>query len=681
MGAEARALGTLARPWRLAPLLLLWLPLRFPGALPGPRVVSADDHLSVHPVFQDEPGGRVRHPQLSDPALQFAALDQRTVAALRSGRAPLWNPELYGGAPLLANAQSRPGSPVTWLRVLLHERPALAQDLGVAWLLLWCGLGTFALVLALGLGGLPALCAGFAAMASPYLSVWLLHPHASTVVWLPWVLLALERRSAVALALAVAGLCAGGHPGTVVLCAVVAVAWGVARARELRLVLGGLAGALLAGPLLVPVYENALQSTTLEARVGSRLPAAQLLDLVWPGFWGHPVREDLGGPGAWADGQLHPGLAALGLALWGAWRRPMGRWLLAGFGLTVVVALVGLPGPFAASRAASLGAWLLCLGAAVGTAALPGRRLAVAAVVLVVGTGLHARWLDQSSLPAAEHAPAPAAWATRLREVVSEGPAGPGRVLGLGWMVQPNTGALAGLRDLRGYDLPVSWVVHGLMGALSQPPRGPWYPVETLPSRALLDFAAVRAVVSDGPLEGLEELELGVSPVHAYALSLDAPRAWLATSWVPVASAEAGLRALQVAREAPRSSPPAWTRSLPPAGGPAEVVAVVLTEDGASALELALPERAPAGLVVVADTWAPGWRARVDGAVAPVWLVGGAFRGVPVSEGARRVRLYYRPDGWIWGQWAAGAGLVLLVGLALGGWRRRRAGAGGLSAS
>lgn len=681
MGPEASVVGFRAHPWWLALLLVLWLPLRFPGALPGPRVVSADDHLSVHPVFQDVPGGRVRHPQLSDPALQFAALDRRTVAALRSGRAPLWNPDLYGGAPLLADAQSRPGSPVTWLRALLPERPGLAQDLGVAWLLLWFGLGTSALVLSLGLGGLPALCGGFAAMASPYLSVWLLHPHASTVVWLPWVLLALERRAPVGLALAVAGMCAGGHPGTLVVCALIAGGWGLARAREPRLLLGVLAGAMLAGPLLLPIYENALQSTTLVARGGSRLPAAQLLDLVWPGFWGHPVREDLSGPGAWADGQLHPGLGALGLALWGAWRRPAGRWLLAGFGLCVVVSLVGLPGPVAASRTASLGAWLLCLGAAVGTGALPGRRTAVAAVVLVVATGLHARWLDQGSLPATAHAPAPAAWTARLREAVSEGHAGPGRVLGLGWLVQPNTGALAGLRDLRGYDLPVSWVVHGLMGTLSQPPRGPWYPVDTLPPRALTDFAAVRAVVSEEPLEGLEELELGTAPVRAYALSLDAPRAWLATSWVPVPDAAAGLRALRAAAEAPRAAPPACTTSAPPEGALGEVLAVELEEDGASALELRLPEGAPAGLAVVADTWAPGWRARVDGAVAPVWLVGGAFRGVPVPAGARRVRLYYRPDGWIWGQWAAGGGLVLLTGLALRGWRRRRADAGGPLAS
>ena len=115
------------RWWPLL-LLMLVLPLRFPGALPGPRVVSADDHLTVHHAFQDaDAGGTVHHPHLSDPALQFKALQRRTVASLRRGEAPLWNPDLYAGAPLLADGQSSPPR-LSPLRALLPED--LAQDLG-----------------------------------------------------------------------------------------------------------------------------------------------------------------------------------------------------------------------------------------------------------------------------------------------------------------------------------------------------------------------------------------------------------------------------------------------------------------------------------------------------------------------------------------------------------------------
>ena len=66
---------TAFRRWWPLLLLVAVLPLAFPGALPGPRVVSADDHLTVHPAFQEVAGGRVRHPAISDPALQFEALE------------------------------------------------------------------------------------------------------------------------------------------------------------------------------------------------------------------------------------------------------------------------------------------------------------------------------------------------------------------------------------------------------------------------------------------------------------------------------------------------------------------------------------------------------------------------------------------------------------------------------
>ena len=97
--------------------------LLFPGALPGARVVSADDHLWLHHAFRDASGGlEVHNPALSDPGLLLAALRQRVVSSLQAGEVPLWNPDIYGGAPLLADGQSMVGSPVTWLHVLLPPR-------------------------------------------------------------------------------------------------------------------------------------------------------------------------------------------------------------------------------------------------------------------------------------------------------------------------------------------------------------------------------------------------------------------------------------------------------------------------------------------------------------------------------------------------------------------------------
>ncbi|MGH9614614.1 MAG: hypothetical protein ACRD4P_16220, partial [Bryobacteraceae bacterium] len=49
------------------------------------------------------------------------------------------------------------------------------------------------------------------------------------------------------------------------------------------------------------------------------------------------------------------------------------------------------------------------------------------------------------------------------------------------------------------------------------------------------------------------------------------------------------------------------------------------------------------GMVVVSDTWYPGWTAKVDGRSARLWEVDGALRGVLVPKGSHIVDIQYRP--------------------------------------
>jgi len=656
----------MGRWWPL--LLLLLVPaLWFPGALPGPRVVSADDHLSVHHLFQQaDGGGSVRHPHLSDPALQFKALQRRTVEALRRGEAPLWNPDLYGGAPLLADAQSRAASPVTLLRLVLPEDAA--QDAGVAWTLLWLGLGTALLAGALGLGPWAALAAGAAAMLGPYPSVWLLHPHATTFCWLPWLLWAIETRRGWAIALAVAGMATGGHPGTLTHGLGVGAAWWVARSRGPGVALCMGVGLLLAAPLLLPLLELAGRSETAQARVAVPLAPRQLLDLVWPGALGHPSTDTWHGPGSWADGQLHPGLATLALALWGA-RDRLGRGLLLGWAAMVALSLLPLPGPVAHGRLGSEAAWLLALGAGVGVRRLAGDRAlrGAALTAAVVATGLWARRHDQGSLPAADHDPAPAPWVTELRAAAcDDGPCA--RVLGLGWAAQPNTLSLVGLGDLRGYDLPVSTDTRRLMVALRPRPRGPWFPVDDLPTLALLRFHGVGVVLTppDRSLD-LEPVPLRDAPVRAWRIPDPAPMAWLAVAPRPATDPKAALA--QVAADPQAATrPPVEGVADRGSAGPARPLAAAW--DGASRVALDLPDDAT-GVVVLNQSWAPGWRASIDGAPAPVLRAGGTRVAVAVQAGDRRLDLRYRPGGWVAGLQACAAGglsWLVLLGAAL---RRR----------
>lgn len=72
-------------------------------------------------------------------------------------------------------------------------------------------------------------------------------------------------------------------------------------------------------------------------------------------------------------------------------------------------------------------------------------------------------------------------------------------------------------------------------------------------------------------------------------------------------------------------------------------------------------------LLVLADAWDPGWRARVGGRLAPVLPANAVFRAVPVPVGRHVVRLSYRPSGLLWG------GVLGLLGMAAGVWLGRPA--------
>jgi hypothetical protein len=70
--------------------------------------------------------------------------------------------------------------------------------------------------------------------------------------------------------------------------------------------------------------------------------------------------------------------------------------------------------------------------------------------------------------------------------------------------------------------------------------------------------------------------------------------------------------------------------------------------------------------VVIADAWAPGWSARIDGRPARLILVDAALRGVSLPAGSHSLDLDYAPPGWRTGRLVAGLGWF--AWLALGVW-------------
>ena len=69
------------------------------------------------------------------------------------------------------------------------------------------------------------------------------------------------------------------------------------------------------------------------------------------------------------------------------------------------------------------------------------------------------------------------------------------------------------------------------------------------------------------------------------------------------------------------------------------------------------------GLLVMSDTWYPGWRATVDGYPAELLEVYGGLRGVVLDKGTHRVRMEFRPTSVYLGAALSLLGLAAVAGL------------------
>ena len=100
--------------------------------------------------------------------------------------------------------------------------------------------------------------------------------------------------------------------------------------------------------------------------------------------------------------------------------------------------------------------------------------------------------------------------------------------------------------------------------------------------------------------------------------------------------------------------------------GPGGAAQIVRYEDEEVAVTLA---DSTGGILVLSDTYYPGWRAFVDGVECPILRANHVFRAVVVPVGAREVVFSYEPDSFRYGLLVSVAAAALLLGLAWGGRR------------
>jgi hypothetical protein len=658
-------------------------------------------------------------PEAADLFLYFFPSYVYEAARLRAGALPFWNPYQAAGQPFLASLQ--PGA--------LYPARLLLLVLDVPTAMLWSTIGhlvvtalaTFACCRAVG-----ASRAG-SALGSAVMTVVFSLPHLfwpsymETGTWLPIAALAFVRIADggglgwIALLGVAAGMpvLAGGYQLTMYfpygLAAFAAAVALDARWRGRVWTAGTLAAIAVAGVLALataaPQLLTTLAWTSETARRAAPLTDAQIDLLPRPWKWLHDTVVPWNGWQPWYLSVPVVVLALAGFASGGVLGVTLGVgalffYLLSLGGGTPFFPLYRLIPGFALfrlpQRLMTLVAFLTAVGAAVGVTSLgrarvpgltPARSrlllettaLAAAVVALVMP------FRNDSVLPwtSAKLLDGPPGLYSTLARLTGEGRS----LLPRSYMpgIALKQGMMQRVRMLQDYEpLSSRRLGHYLSAVAGQPPPpddsyipfagSSWS--QAIERPWLLELAGVRSVVRYGSMPALPAPYAPAGDVAGFHLDADphARRAWLVRHARFVATEPEALAALvepgfDGRTEAVLVGSPDADDTVSTDGAGEEQARIVVDEPEHVVVELAV--EAPR-LLVLADAFAPGWTAVVDGAARRVWQANHLVRGVFVRPGDRHVEFSYRAPGFREGMGAAAAawGLFVLVAAARGARRR-----------
>lgn len=106
-------------------------------------------------------------------------------------------------------------------------------------------------------------------------------------------------------------------------------------------------------------------------------------------------------------------------------------------------------------------------------------------------------------------------------------------------------------------------------------------------------------------------------------------------------------------------------------GAPEAAGAEMLVDTGSEIrIQAAVP--AGGGYLVLQDSYAPGWKAEVDGIPARIERANGLFRCVRLAQGKHEVVFRFRPDSVRFGGWVSATAMLALLVFFVIDWRRSR---------
>jgi membrane protein YfhO len=263
------------------------------------------------------------------------------------------------------------------------------------------------------------------------------------------------------------------------------------------------------------------------------------------------------------------------------------------------------------------------------------------------------------------------------------------QALSLAYAIPPNVAIRYGLYDVRGYVIPTEERYFNLWRDAIAPTPNCYYlfctqsaPAKPRAFRALglLGVTSLLQDPGDNPLPGLRAVYSG-SDARIYANPSSLPRAFLVGSQRVVSGADAA-RAAVTAAGFPARTTAVTEREIagiPTSAASAAGGRAAITEYERERVAVRTSASRPS-LLVLTDSWFPGWKAKVDGKSTPVERVDYVIRGVKVPAGAHTVEFTYEPTSWRVGWILSLLALLTIVSAAVVGRRHRghRAGNAGM---